>query len=200
MKFNVKQYLIKMLLFIVILAPFAIIACLCWQPKDKNYKIVGISLRPIEIVDTTAQFRQYFLLHFTVEFCNPSYGFLAGGTEPGLNGSIEKLASFRIFDINNKDITKEIKGWHTSIPNIVIDSKGDDHHYYSHDNIDSLVNDINANVRSTRGCRIRDERIFYIEDSTISPSSIHIAFESYAITEHLSTYPYEKKDTLKMIK
>lgn len=197
MKQSIKKYSIHILLLAVLLTPLVIIF-FCWEPQDQNYKITGLSLSPIEILDSSEQHKHYFILHFTVQYCNPSYGFLVGGTEPGLNGSIEKLFSFRVFDMYNKDITKEIKGWHTSIPNIYIDSKGDEHDYYSHDNLDSLVNDINANVRSVRGCQILTNRIFYFEDTIATPFFIQMKLENYSITEQFSSFTSEKKNTLRI--
>lgn len=191
-----RQTAVNHLIRIVIIAPFVIILFSCCQPNNRNYKILDVSLEPIVITDSTMPSGNYYTLHFTVQFCNPSYGFLAGGVEPGLDGITEMLNSLCVYDIQGQDVTQQLKGWHTTTPDVFINKKGIKRQFYSHDNLDSLVNDINSNVRSARGIKIHINRLFYIEDKKILPSSIQVDFMSYSIVEYIPNITGNYNDTL----
>ena len=66
----------------------------------------------------------------------------------------------------------------------------------SHDNLDSLVNDINSNVRSARGNKIQINRLFYIEDKKLMPSSVQVDFINYSIARYISNISDGYNDTL----
>lgn len=191
-----RQTAVNHLIRIIVFAPIVIILFLCWQPNNRNYKILDVSLDPIVITDTTLPSGNYYTLHFTVQFCNPSYGFLAGGVEPGLDGITEMLNSLYVYDIQGQDITQQLKGWNTTTPDVFINKKGVKRQFYSHDNLDSLVNDINSNVRSARGNKIQINRLFYIEDKKLMPSSVQVDFINYSIARYISNISDGYNDTL----
>jgi len=191
-----RQTIVNHLIRIVIFLPIVVVLFLCWQPNNRNYKILDASLEPIVITDSTLPCGNYYTLHFTVQFCNPSYGFLARGVEPGLDGIAEKLSSLHVYDIQGQDITQQLKGWHTTTPDVFINKKGIKCQFYSHDNLDSLVNDINSNVRSARGNKIQINRLFYIEDKKLMPSSVQVDFINYSIARYISNISDGYNDTL----
>lgn len=156
----------------------------------KNYRITDVELRNIIVADSLKHDKDYFLLKFTYELCNPEIRFFSGGgVEPGLHGIYSTIDSLRIFDKTNKNITSLFKGWgdsyHRTISNGV-----DSFNLFSTPSITSFINSINAHDTQTRGTKIGGHRLYYIihnPANEITPQKVHFQEKQINIIEDVKS-------------
>lgn len=142
-----------------------IIMCLTLASCDKyykNYRITGAELRHIIIADSAETNKDYYLLKFTYEFCNPEIRFFSGGgVEPALYGTYNNIDSLLVFDNRHKNITSLFKGWGESYNRILFNGV-DSFNLFSTPSIRSFIKSINAHGTQTKGTKIGVFRLYYI--------------------------------------
>jgi hypothetical protein len=148
-----------------------ILACICLALAScsryyKNYNITDVELRHIVIDDSLGSMRNYYLLKCNIDLCNPEVRFFSGGgVEPGLDGIYNSMENLKIYDERGRDVTDLFKGW-SMINNGIITDGVDSFELFSSPSIFSLVKSINLHEDQTRGTKMENYRIFYVNVSS----------------------------------
>ena len=144
-----------------------ILFCICLALAScsryyKNYNITGVELRHIVIADSLELGKDYYLLKFNINLCNPEIRFFSGGgIEPGLDGIYNKMEDLEIYDKTGRNITDLFKGWCMNNSGIITDGV-DTFEVFSSPFISSFIESINSHDYQTRGTKVESYRIFYV--------------------------------------
>lgn len=187
-----RTFIVYIFMFLMSLLLFS-----CGEYYSK-YKITGVELKHINMIDSTSHNKEYYLLSFNVEWCEPEIRFFTGpGVEPGLNGIKYEIHNIEILNEQNDIITKEFKGWNLQQMCTLI--KGDNcYDFYSLQTISELIDSINSNSNLVRGKNIEIPILFYLQSSSI-PRAIVVNAENAEIRSTViedMELSYAKKDCL----
>ena len=144
-----------------------ILLCICLALAScsryyKNYNITGVELRHIVIADSLELGKDYYLLKFNINLCNPEIRFFSGGgIEPGLDGIYNNMEDLEIYDKTGRNITDLFKGWCINNSGIITDGV-DPFEVFSSPSISSFIESINSHDYQTRGTKVESYRIFYV--------------------------------------
>lgn len=144
-----------------------ILLCICLALAScsryyKNYNIAGVELRHIVIADSLELGKDYYLLKFNINLCNPEIRFFSGGgIEPGLDGIYNNMEDLEIYDKTGRNITDLFKGWCMNNSGIITDGV-DPFEVFSSPSISSFIESINSHDYQTRGTKVESYRFFYV--------------------------------------
>lgn len=147
-----------------------ILVCICLALAScsryyKKYNITDVELRHIVIADSVKTMRNYYLLKFNIELCNPEVRFFSGGgVEPGLDGIYNSMENLKIYDERGRNVTDLFKGWNMINSGIITDGV-DSFELFSSPSIFSLVKSINLHEDQTIGTKMENYRIFYVNST-----------------------------------
>lgn len=174
-------------IFIIAILLIGVISFMSLFHKEyRNYRITNINLSEITIKDSLLNMKEgnrYFLIEFTVSYCNSSLKFMGGGIEPGLSGTIDSIESIKIIDSNGKNISSLFHNISIEDDDIWLD---DNLVFSKSSNIDSMVNSINHRDRNEIGQRITTPRLFVIDSKNIIPDSIILNFGTHSIGSNIN--------------
>ena len=177
-----KNY--KKIIAFIVFVVFIILIYSMFDSNCYNFKIIDVSIRKINIYNPSSQLKNinYYEIKFIPEYCNCKKIFMGGKVEAGMDGIVENIEKITVFDSLRHDITPSIKGWYFSERfNITGKDSTRSHEYYTHLNLQELVNLVNNRDRNGVGFRVKTPRLFYIESNKPIPKTIKIIFSSYSI-------------------
>jgi hypothetical protein len=153
-----------------------------------NFKIIDVSIRKINFYDPSnlKKNKNYYEIKLIPEYCNCKKVFMGGKIEAGMDGIIENVEKITVFDSLRHDITPSIKGWDYSERfNMTGKDSTRSHEFYTHLNLQEMVNLINNRDRNGVGFRVKTPRLFYIESDSPLPKKIKINFSTYSIEKNV---------------
>lgn len=174
----------NIIIFVFVAIGFVVIAVFCalfLKKTYRNFKITDVNLSEVIIENSLLnkdQDRKYYLLEFTISYCNGSMQFLGGSVEPGLEGIIDPIESIKILDLKGNNISSFFHKVPNETPDLWLNDFLVSSRYTS---IDSLVESINLHKREETGFRITTPKLFVIDSEKIIPDSIIMVLGTHCI-------------------
>lgn len=170
--------------FINIISVLCIILLLCsCQTREENYNIKSVNFKEVSMPDSVSHGKKYYILNFGIEFCNRIYVWDFSPISPGLKGISHNIDSIRIYDINDNDITPEMRRYGLDYRTFFT-INGKKEFVYSPVSLDAFTKEINDREISTLGMKITDTRLFE-SDSTIIPGYINVYCSDTVISNNI---------------
>ena len=172
----------KYILLVVPLMVTTLIFLLGLEPHYDSFHITGVDFTQIG-VDKKNKCKLFFI-RINSEYCNKTYGFLAGGLPPGVNIDNE-IAYIRIYDKENNDVTSKVYGDGES-NELIQDTEYNKGCFYNISSINQFVDDINNGIGPISAGRINVPRLIKYKYDLPSPFKIVVKFKNgRSIEEHL---------------
>lgn len=180
--YNNKFDYMKNSVIIISLVWLSFILSSC-QTREDNYIIKSISFKQVLVSDSLKNNKKYYILNFDVEFCNRVSTWGISSISPGLKGVLHPVDSIRIYDINNRDITHNMRGYGLDSGQYIIINGAKDF-VYSPISLENLTKEINNKELSTLGLKITDGRLFE-SDTIIIPKCIKLYYSDSIISNNI---------------
>ena len=154
----------------------------------ENYRIQSISFQKVNLINNDSSLlldndnRNYYLLHFDVEYCNCRYTFFDAPNPYFIKGSVENIINAFAFDSCDHNLINNFKA--LNLKNIfIIKTNGIDTNgfYCSSINFNEIILQINNKKGYGERNNIRNDCLIYLDTDQRLPQKIILKFTSYSI-------------------
>ena len=183
----------------IVAALFVLVSCffLLFTEQYENYQIIDVSLQKVDLVIKDSDLildkahRNYYLLHFEVEYCNSKYKFLHTPNPKLIKGSVEQIKTAYILDSLKNKINDKFFSF--KMGNI-FDVTDHEQKYFqycsSFASFNELIQQINNKKRYGAHNNIKNDCLLYIESNQNLPKKIVFHFSTYSIENSVNNNPY----------